>query len=91
MSSYMKVFLVSSIQWHDVTILLLFSIGQTGRNLSACSKADGIDTVCSNFSLCADTVLCFPCNALHQQFSSGQDLSSTCPFLFLAFYKGFSH
>ena len=81
----MKVFLVSSIQWHDATILLPFSIGQTSRNLSACSKADGIDTVCSNFSLCADAVLCFSCNAPHQQFSLGQDLSGTCPSLLFAF------
>ena len=88
MSSYMKAFLI---QWHSVTIFLLFSIGQTGSILSACSKVDGIDIICSSFALCTDAVLCFPCNAPHQQFSLGQDLSGTCPFVFFAFYKNFSH
>ena len=51
----------------------LFLIGQTDSNLYACSKGDGIDTIYNNFLFCTDTVLCFPCNTLHQQFSLGQD------------------
>ena len=66
MSSYMKVFLVSSIQWHDATILLLFSIGQTGRNLSACSKEDGNGTFCNIPALSVFVVLCSSGNVLFQ-------------------------
>ena len=65
MSSYM-VFLVSLIQWHDATILLLFSIGQTGRNLSACSKEDRNCTLCNIPALSVFVVLCSSGNVLFQ-------------------------